>query len=141
MREEIYVVLDELNESDIWSGVTEADLPESLWRLAGSIGVEAIARIYRAGLGKRLYIPKKARADHPIALAIGLDKLEILSFEYGGLWIDFPKCAGLHKRARDRSIRERLEHLRRSGESKTRSIFAVAREFNLSAEAVKRAAA
>jgi hypothetical protein len=127
-------------EKDIWDTVRREDLPESMQSLADLIGIKAVASLFRTFAptgGKRLYIPKKVRAEHPIAVAVGMENFERLSFDFGGLWIDFPSCDRFFKKERNAAIVSELSRLRQEGRRKTEAIFEVAKRFDLSAAAIK----
>ena len=132
--------------SDVWSQATRDDFPSRMQEIVDLIGLDAVVSLYcyfsenrtnRKDVVRRVYVPKKVKADHRLAQLIGVENLTKLSFEWGGLWIDLPHCKGLFKRVRDEQIRYMLgETLKKSG-SKTDAVFSVAREFNLSAETIK----
>ena len=66
--------------------------PIGLRRLAEVIGPAAAVRLAEAlGGAENVYIPKKARIDHPITAIIGLDRMEALCAEIGGSPIDIPR--------------------------------------------------
>lgn len=77
-------------------------LPHLLRELADDLGDEAASRCARQYGGQRLYIPKQATADHPIAQAIGYDAMDWLVRRYGGTDVKVPQGAStIMGKARD----------------------------------------
>lgn len=68
------------------------DLPETIQSLVDLIGIDATMRIVEERGGIRLYVPKVADLDHPIAAWIGMDAFEALVGMYGGEEIDVARC-------------------------------------------------
>lgn len=131
---------------DVWSQATREDFPFKIQELCDLIGLDSVISLYvyfsenrtkRKDVMRRVYVPKKVRAEHRLAQLIGLDNFAKLSFEWGGLWIDLPYCKRLVKRVRDRQVRDEFDKALKESGTKTDALFSVARQFNLSAETVK----
>ena len=131
---------------DVWSQATREDFPFKIQELCDLIGLDSVVSLYvyfsqnrtkRKDVMRRVYVPKKVRAEHRLAQLIGLENLAKLSFEWGGLWIDLPHCKHLFKRVRDEQIRSCFDAALKKTGTKTDALFSVAREFKLSAETVK----
>lgn len=131
---------------DVWAQATREDFPFKIQELCDLIGFDSVISLFvyfsenrtkRKDVMRRVYVPKKVRAEHRLAQLIGLENLAKLSFEWGGLWIDLPHCKHLFKRVRDERIRSCFDAALKKPGTKTDALFSVAREFNLSAETVK----
>lgn len=66
-------------------------LPESLRELARVLGDSAAMRLIGLHGGARVSVPKVARDDHPLRMAMGPAAFDLLVREYGGETIDLPK--------------------------------------------------
>lgn len=80
------------------------DLPETIQSLVDLIGIDATMRIVEERGGIRLYVPKTADQDHPIAGWIGTDPFEALVSMYGGEEIDVPRCEAAMQSVKRRQI-------------------------------------
>lgn len=70
-------------------------LPDLLDRMADQFGVDKALAFAQAHGGRRLYLPARARADHPVARGFGLAVLRWLIEEVGAAeWVLVPKAAG-----------------------------------------------
>jgi hypothetical protein len=132
---------------DVWASATKEDFPSTIQEVINLIGLSPLVALYRhfgtkpdkrKGVIRRIYIPKKVKIDHSLVELIGIENLTILSFHWGGLWIDLPSCKSLFKRVRDEQIRRDYDALRKICEDKTTALFSVARKFELSAETIKK---
>jgi hypothetical protein len=66
-------------------------LPEGLRELARVLGDTDALRLIGLHGGARVSVPKKAREDHPLRMALGAEAFDRLVDEYGGETIDLPK--------------------------------------------------
>jgi len=90
---------------EISQGIREADLPSSMQFVSDLIGLEPTLKLLQVYGGRNVYIPKKARDNHPIARIAGREALEKLAAEFGGLALQFPMAAWAQSKARNRVIR------------------------------------
>ncbi len=67
--------------------------------------------LWRAFSGRRVYIPKQVRIDHPISIEVGQDAMRLLVEELGGVVLEVPIFPELGAKGR----RDRVLALRRSG--------------------------
>lgn len=58
--------------------------------LSGQVGYAETIELLRAWGGRRLWVPKEAPPDHPIALAIGPAAAGQLAYYYGGTMLELP---------------------------------------------------
>lgn len=66
------------------------------------LGEEATAKLVaKYGGGTPVYIPSKIKAEHPLAVLLGLDAAQFLGDEYGGLSIEFPRNVALLRTQRN----------------------------------------
>lgn len=72
--------------------------------LEGLIGPEALRRLAARRGGRRLYVPRKVRPLHWLAVLLGQDAADALAFRYGGCRIDIPTL-GLSRANRNEEIR------------------------------------
>ena len=79
-------------------------LPKDAETMKQLIGIKAAMAICKEYGGRRLYMPKKAHADHKLAALIGLENLEKLATHYLGERITIPKCAMAKKHLRNQKI-------------------------------------
>lgn len=98
-------------------------LPKRLRDFVRLIGLPATLKLVERYGGTRLYVPANPHAEHPLAVLIGLDKLQALSSVYAMEdHFDIPKAERALRHLRDQQIREAY---------KTRSASALAREHGL----------
>lgn len=70
-------------------------LPDLLDRMADRFGVDKALQFAQCYGGRRLHVPARPRADHPIAAVMGLPVLCWLIEEVGAAeWVLVPKAAG-----------------------------------------------
>lgn len=88
----------------------EQYLPESLRVKAKRIGLAAsIKLVDHFGGINQLYIPERMTRDHVIARMIGYEAACILSEDYGGDYIDVPRCVKALRMIRDDEIWQRCK--------------------------------
>ena len=71
--------------------------------VAAVIGDEAAARLAAAFCGRDVYVPRDPGPDHPVALAIGIDKARLLGEYFFATKLSFP--VGPAKRQAIRALR------------------------------------
>ena len=97
-------------------------LPPKLIEIAQVIGLDAALKLSAAWPGIRLTVPKDIRADHPIALHLGIEAAGKLASIYGGDTLVPPMCTRYHRERLNERILQALE---------TRSAADVAREYGI----------
>jgi len=81
-------------------------LPEGLRELARVLGDTDALRLIGLHGGARVSVPKKAREDHPLRMALGAVAFERLVDEYGGETIDLPKGDAYLRELRHDQVRQ-----------------------------------
>lgn len=81
--------------------MNDADLP-LVDQAAALIGPEAWGSLLRVFGGKRLYIPARIGASHPIAVAIGQEMADRLAYAFPQNYLEIPIAA--QRRARIRAL-------------------------------------
>lgn len=81
-------------------------LPEGLRELARVLGDADALRLIGLHGGARVSVPKKAREDHPLRMALGAEAFERLVDEYGGEAIDLPKGDAYLRELRHDQVRQ-----------------------------------
>lgn len=79
-------------------------LPPRLREIARVAGVDAALQISQGWPGVRLYIPQRMHAQHPIALAIGLDSARKLAREMGDQTVSIPRGVSYRRQLRNALI-------------------------------------
>lgn len=133
---------------DVWASAKKEDFPSTIQEIINLIGLSSVVTLYRyfwensnkqKRVIHRIYIPKKVKMDHLLAQLIGMENLAILSCNWGGMWIELPRCKSLFKRVRDEQIRKEFDKaFKECCENKTKALFFVAQKFNLTAESIKK---
>ena len=80
--------------SDIYEQLSENPTLESLRLL---IGDNAVVQLSNCLGGRRLYFPKSAGPNSPIAVAIGVENVKKIGNVYGGMHMDIPLVPGKRK--------------------------------------------
>lgn len=90
------------------SDIQVDDLPHSLRRLVGLIGIAAATRLVQAYGGSRLYVPQHATLvenwEHPLVKLMGEKSALGLAHEHGGTTIEIPMARAAVRMARDRGL-------------------------------------
>ena len=81
-------------------------LPEGLRELARVLGDADALRLVGLHGGARVSVPKKAREDHTLRMALGAVAFERLVDEYGGETIDLPKGDAYLRELRHNQVRQ-----------------------------------
>lgn len=87
--------------------IDAAQLPESLAELVRVIGLGPCARLLERCGGRKVYVPKELRQDHPLTLIIGREAAALLIEHYQLSTIEIPKHETLVRAMRDNEIRQR----------------------------------
>ena len=79
-------------------------LPESVKQMLEVLQLTSVITLINVYGGSRIKVPKRADADHELALLLGFDELKRFSLTYGGLVITFPRCIKAMNFVRDNAI-------------------------------------
>ncbi len=85
------------------------DLPESLRDMVEILGLTTTMHIVKAHGGTRLFVPKKANAQHHLANLLGIEQARQLSDHFGGESLSIPRMAHALRHQRNRDIVRRYD--------------------------------
>ncbi|GAB7079856.1 Mor transcription activator family protein [Megalodesulfovibrio paquesii] len=104
-------------------------LPHGLAELKALVGATAAVLLAEAYGGDTVYVPSRARPDHPLATCAGLAAAETLARVHGGEKLHIPKPDAIERQVRA----GRLRQLRNQG----MSVAGLARAFHLTPRRVR----
>ena len=84
-------------------------LPESLTDMVEALGLSATLQIVKAHGGTRLFVPKRAHAQHHLANLLGMEQARMLSQHFGGESLTIPRMANAMRTRRNREIVRRYD--------------------------------
>ncbi|SDH75059.1 helix-turn-helix domain-containing protein [Roseospirillum parvum] len=79
--------------------VTPRPVPQAYLDLIEDLGPEVAAALVRARGGENVYVPKRPRPDHPLAVALGHERFAVLVERCGGGPVQVPSCRIASRRA------------------------------------------